>query len=418
MKRKDAMSNENAEVWITGIGLLSSLGEGVDAHWSALSGSKGAVAKPVLDEENYAPYPVHPLVEVDYATQIKKRGDLRQMEPWQRIGTYTAGLAIADAGLDGNLEILDTMDMIVAAGSGERDAAMDQKVLESTTGENANKGNSNDILKSELRPTLFLAQLSNLLAGNISIVHKVTGSSRTYMGEELAGLASIENAYNRISKGQSDVMLIGGANNAERKDSLLIFELGQNLWGDEFKSVWERAEQGGGLVQGSVGAFLVLESAEHARARGAKAYAKLSGISSDRCRRDEGQAKDNLDRQFDELSQNMEKGTLGVMSGASGTAQATSEELSFIEGLEGKGYKPATRAYGSMLGHSFEAQMPAGLALAALALSKGEYLEPLDGSGVEASADKAPEQIMVTSVGHWRGEGMALVTGIDSKEAK
>ena len=41
---------------------------------------------------------------------------------------------------------------------------------------------------SDLRPTLFLAQLSNLLAGNISIVHGVTGSSRTFMGEEAAGV--------------------------------------------------------------------------------------------------------------------------------------------------------------------------------------------------------------------------------------
>ncbi len=418
MKRNDAMSKENADVWITGIGLLSSLGEGADAHSTAISGKSGSTVTPKLDEQNYAPYPVHPLVEVDYASQIKKRGDLRQMEPWQRIGTYTAGLALADAGLAGDLEALDHMDMIVAAGSGERDAAMDQKVLEKTSGDNANKGHSNEILKSELRPTLFLAQLSNLLAGNISIVHKVTGSSRTYMGEELAGLASIENAYNRISSGQSDLMLIGGANNAERKDSLLIFELGQNLWGDEFKSIWERAEQGGGLVQGSVGAFLVLESADHAKARGAKPYAKLSGISSDRCRRDEGQAKDNLDSQFDELSKTMEQGNLGVLSGASGTSQATAEELAFLGGLEGKGFTPLTRAYGSMMGHSFEAQMPAGLALAALALSKGQYIEPLDSSGVEASTDKAPEQIMVTSVGHWRGEGLALLTSLDSKEAK
>ncbi len=406
------MSNDDRQVWITGIGLLSSLGEGVDAHWSAFTGKNS----PVIDEDSYAPYPVHPLVEVDFASQIKKRGDLRQMEPWQRIGTYSAGLAIEDAGLTGNLEMLDTMDMIVAAGSGERDTDMDQKVLESTTGENAGKGHSNEILKSELRPTLFLAQLSNLLAGNISIVHKVTGSSRTYMGEELAGLASLENAFNRISSGQSDLMLIGGANNAQRKDALLIFELGQNLWGDKFKSVWER--EGGGLVMGSVGAFLVLESAQHARARGAKAYAKLDDISSDRCRRDDGQAKDNLERQFDAMAKGMDKGPIGVLSGAAGSRQADVEERAFLDGLDGKGFTPATRAYGSLLGHSFEAQMPAGLALAALSLSKGAYPAPLDQSGVEAEVDNPPEQILVTSVGHWRGEGLALVSGVDSKEAK
>ena len=44
---------------------------------------------------------------------------------------------------------------------------------------------------NDLRPTLFLAQLSNLLAGNISIVHGVTGSSRTFMGEEAAGVDAV-----------------------------------------------------------------------------------------------------------------------------------------------------------------------------------------------------------------------------------
>ena len=39
---------------------------------------------------------------------------------------------------------------------------------------------------NDLRPTLFLAQLSNLLAGNIAIVHGVSGTSRTFMGEEAA----------------------------------------------------------------------------------------------------------------------------------------------------------------------------------------------------------------------------------------
>ena len=59
---------------------------------------------------------------------------------------------------------------------------------------------------SDLRPTLFLAQLSNLLAGNISIVHGVTGSSRTFMGEEAAGIDAVRIALSRIQAGQSDIM--------------------------------------------------------------------------------------------------------------------------------------------------------------------------------------------------------------------
>ncbi len=54
---------------------------------------------------------------------------------------------------------------------------------------------------NDLRPTLFLAQLSNLLAGNISIVHGVTGSSRTFMGEESAGVDAVRIALARIAAG-------------------------------------------------------------------------------------------------------------------------------------------------------------------------------------------------------------------------
>lgn len=52
------------DVVITGIGLVSSLGEGPDAHWQKLT---AAGTKPVLDAERFAPYTVHPLPEIDRA---------------------------------------------------------------------------------------------------------------------------------------------------------------------------------------------------------------------------------------------------------------------------------------------------------------------------------------------------------------
>ena len=51
------------------------------------------------------------------------------MEAWQRIGVYAAGLALTDAGIAKNAEILDKTDMIVAAGGGERDVAVDTAIL-------------------------------------------------------------------------------------------------------------------------------------------------------------------------------------------------------------------------------------------------------------------------------------------------
>ena len=135
----------------------------------------------------------------------------------------------------------------------------------------------NERLMSDLRPTLFLAQLSNLLAGNISIVHGVTGSSRTFMGEEAAGIDAVRIALSRVAAGQSEIALVGGAHNGERKDLVLLYDAGGHMLRGECAPVWER--KGGkneGMALGSLGAFLVLESPEHAKARGAKPLGKLS----------------------------------------------------------------------------------------------------------------------------------------------
>src|SRR5207248_1266104 len=160
------LKSNSAEVWITGIGLATSLGEGLEANWDALNSRRINV-----DEKGFAPYIVHPWAQVNLDTQIPKKGDQRQMEGWQRIGTYAAGLALENAGLKGQAELLARTDMIVAASGGERDIAVDNAVL-SNKAKSANPAVFlNERLMSDLRPTLFLAQLSNLLAGNISIVH-------------------------------------------------------------------------------------------------------------------------------------------------------------------------------------------------------------------------------------------------------
>ena len=173
---------EAREVWITGVGIVSCLGEGIEAHWEGLSKPSSA------DTTAFAPYVVHRAVPVDFDKQIPKKGDQRQMEAWQRYGVYAAGLALESAGMKGNADLLAHTDMIVAAGGGERDQNVDISVLAGLRTANDHGAYLNQRLMSDLRPTLFLAQLANLMAGNISIVHGVTGSSRTFMGEEQAGV--------------------------------------------------------------------------------------------------------------------------------------------------------------------------------------------------------------------------------------
>ena len=390
------------ETWITGIGIVSCLGEGVDAHWHGLT--EGQVK---VDAETYAPYLVHPLAPLDLDKQIPKKGDQRQMEAWQRIGTYAAGLALADAGVKGNAELLAHMDMIVAAGGGERDTAVDGTIL-TNRGKAADPGAYlNERLMSDLRPTLFLAQLSNLLAGNISIVHGVTGSSRTFMGEEAAGVNSVRVALARIAAGQSDLALVGGSHNGEREDLFLLYDAGGHMLRGSFKPVWERGPSGG-MVLGSLGAFLVLEARSHAEARNAKPLARLSAVESERSSRPPGAVSAALARMWQSLMPPPAAKGMAVISGATGAEPATGEERAWLSAVPDM----PVRATGSILGHGVEPQFAMNIALATIALGREKLFPPAAGSTVEQAYDGRLDRIAVTAVGHWRGEGIALVEAV------
>ena len=366
-------------VVITGIGLASSLGEGIDAHAQALA----ETTAPVVDTTSFAPYPVHPLKPLELDRQIPKKSDQRQMEPWQRLGVYAAGLALDGAGLKDDAEAKAMLQVIVAAGGGERDHAVDSAILTGLRGANQPGAFLNERLMGDLRPTLFLAQLSNLLAGNIGIVHGITGASRTFMGEEQAGVDAVRTAHARIAAGQAEVMLVGGSYNAERQDMLLLFELGGFLRKGDFAPVFER-QAAPGLITGSASAFLVLESAERAAARRATVHARLDAVVATRSKRQPGAVEAALRGLLAELGP-VAPGALAV-SAATGVAGVTDEEAAALATLS----QARRIATGDLLGHTVEAAFPVSIALAAAALSKGQAREAV-----------------VTGAGHWRGEGAA-----------
>jgi 3-oxoacyl-[acyl-carrier-protein] synthase II len=397
---------------ITGIGLVSALADGIEEHHRLLTAAERS--RPLVDAERFAPYTVHPLVEVDLSTQIPKRSDIRQMEDWQRYGTYAAGLALAHAGIAGNEAILSEAGLIVAAGGGERDPEVDATILEGLAGAKNPGAFINERLMNDLRPTLFLAQLSNLLAGNISIVHKVIGSSRTFMGEELCGAMALDIAARQIRGEQGDVFLVGGSYNAPRLDMLLFFSVGGYLWtGPTVPPVWQRGSQEGGIVCGSMGAFLVLEARAHAEARGARIHARLDEILAERGPRDDAEACMARARDLGaRLGATIGDAPAGLLSGASGARQALQMERAMIDRLAGERPLPV-RGCATLIGHGLEAQMPACVALAAIALGKRQFYAAFDDDGFEQPADAAPASIAVTGFGHWCGEAVAVLRADD-----
>jgi 3-oxoacyl-[acyl-carrier-protein] synthase II len=394
------MPGDPRDVLITGIGLVSCLGEGLDAHWNGL-----AAAKPVIDETSFSPYVVHPIAPINFDLQIPKKGDQRQMEPWQRIGCYAAGLALDDAGIKGNQEILNRVDMLVAAGGGERDTKVDGQILtDLKKAENPGKL-LNERLMSDLRPTLSLAQLANLLAGNISIVFNVVGSSRTFMGEEMAGVDALRIASTRIAAGQSEIGFVGGAYNAQRHDVLLQLAFGREALTSPYIPVWARGTERPGMAVGSLGAFLVIESRAHAEARGARAYAKLSHVAAERCRRHVDPLDVAIGKMLDSMKPRLKDGEAAVISSATGAIPATIAERAALEQFG----KVPVRATGSVVGHGVEASFPLNIGLAALAVSRGALWPALDPTGFELPFSGSLRQAVVTGISAWRGEGLALV---------
>ena len=397
------MAESTRDVWITGVGIVSCLGEGPDAHWQKLM-----EAQPCADTATFAPFIVNPLAPINFDLQIPKKGDQRQMENWQRIGTYAAGLALDSAGVKGNTDLLSHMDMIVAAGGGERDLIVDSNILSGIAHAANPAAFLNERLMSDLRPTLFLAQLSNLLAGNISIVHGVTGSSRTFMGEESAGIDAVRIAHSRIGARQSDIALVGGSYNGERPDLLMLYEFAGLALKNNLEPVWERRNGEGGFALASLGAFLVIEGRDHAEKRGAKPLGRLSAVVSDRANRKPGTVTETLSRLWDRIKDKINIGHAAILSGATGANPATAEERHFLELHSDL----AVRATGSYLGHGLEPQFPMNIALATAVLDHGSLFPPCDSTGLERPTSGDVTQVLVTGVGHWRGEGLALVERI------
>jgi len=399
------------EVWVTGTGLLSPLGQRPDEWWPKLSDPAALAA--AIDTESYAPFPVYPIGEYDIDSQIPRPGDQRTMGPLMHYGCYAAGLALEAAGVKGDEELLLRTHMVVASGGGERDWDLDHTILENLAEAEDRGVYLNEQLSNELRPTLFLAQLPNLFAGNISIVHGVAGSSRTFMGEEAAGVDSMRIAYEKILADQGDLFLVGAAFNAARPDIIHMVHAGGYALNQPVGDLWDRPKDG--VAFGSAGAFLVLEAREHAEARGATPVAKLSGVLSGLSDRSEGAAARLAEGQWATLSSRLRNGPLAVISGACGSGPITHEEQVFLESMAATGPELAVRGTGRAIGHSLESSFIANAVLAIGCLERRAVFPPLSPEApIEARVEAAEvDQVLVTGWGYLQGEGMALLEAID-----
>ena len=324
---------------------------------------------------------------LDLATQIPNRSDMRAQGPSQLLATYTAGLALDMAELKGDADMLARTDLMLATHFGERDVEIDGAVLEAMGADPSNGRLLNQQL-SNLRPSLFLAQLQNLFAANISIVFGVLGTSITFMGETMAGARAIDEACSRILSGRSDVVLAGGVFNGTRPDVLEVHDARPpGADGD--------AER---LTLGYGAGFVVLESARSAAARGAgvgvemeeMVYTRFDGVS-----RPEPGDRDGAGPQW-------------VYTDAAGSRAHVERTR---RGLAELFPQARLRNLAGITGSLAEASFPFVAAVAADCIRRGWTL-PAGGHGdtPEPTAGAAPHSILLCATGPGPDAALALVT--------
>lgn len=259
------MGNSN-RVFVTGVGTVNSAANSREQFWGLVHEKNPRLAN--VDLKSFYPFFAKSFPEYDLLPYLKKKSELRSLGEGQQLTCFAAGKALDDAKLSGNKELLEKTAIIVACSVGERCDEVDQSILDACSTNKNSEFNYNNIL-SELRPSLFLMQLPNLYAANISIIHGVKGSSLTFMGEESAGVDAIEVGIGKIKSGQEDIVLVGGSFNANQKYLYTYYGAANRL-----ANTYD-AENEDKMILGSSASFLVLESEKHAKSRGANLLAEI-----------------------------------------------------------------------------------------------------------------------------------------------
>ncbi len=264
-------------VVVTGLGIVSPLASGVDATWSRL-----------LDGECGA-NPITTFKADDLACQIAMnvpRGDGTNgtfnpdewMEPKEQrkvddfiiFAMAAAGQALADAGWEPKTE-QDQVEtgVMIGAGIGGLGGIYEQSVTLFEKG------------PRRVSPFFITGRIINLASGYVSIKHQLKGPNHACVTACSTGTHAIGDAARLIALGDAEVMVAGGAESAINRIGIAGFcackALATNFNDAPMKSSRPFDRDRDGFVMGEGGGALVLESLDHAKARGAKIYAEVVG---------------------------------------------------------------------------------------------------------------------------------------------
>ena len=249
------------------MGAITPIGNSVEEFWNGIKeGKTGFGPITYFDTADYRCKLAAEVKDFDPAQYMDKKS-ARRMEQFCQFAVAAAGQAISDAGLTMEQEDPYMVGCSVGSGIGSLQA------MEREYDRLKEKG------PGRVCPILEPLMISNMATGNVSIAYGLKGKSLNVVTACATGTHSIGEAYRTIQYGDADVMIAGGTESSITPIGIAGFSA---LTALSFSEDPERAsipfdKERNGFVMGEGSAIVVLEELEHAKRRGAKIYAELTG---------------------------------------------------------------------------------------------------------------------------------------------
>lgn len=259
-------------VVVTGVGMVTPLGNDAPSTWRALIEGRSGIG--LLNRFDASPFsgPVIGGEVKDFQPErLIKLKELRNMDLYSQFGAFAAMEALSDAGLDGSRPLGETAGVVFGAGSGGYNVLEEQSEIFRSKG------------PRKVSPHFLTNILPDAVSGYIAMLTGAMGPNMAVISACATGAASIGEASEIIRRGDAEVMIAGGAEAPLTQILYAAFTALRALAspGDEPASACKPFDRrrDGFVVSEGAGA-VILESLEHARARGAEPYAELVGYGS------------------------------------------------------------------------------------------------------------------------------------------
>lgn len=254
-------------VVVTGMGAITPIGLSVSEFWQSVKEKKTGFAE--ITHFDAAGYKAHIAAEVkgfDGKNYMDAK-TAKRMEPFSQFAVAAAKEALLDAGLDLSKEDPYMAGCAIGSGIGSMQALEREhsKLLEKGPG--------------RVNPLFVPMMISNMAAGNVSILFGLKGKSINVVTACATGTNTIGEAFRCIQYGDADIMVAGGTESCISPLGIAGFTAltALSCESDVAKCSIPFDKNRSGFVMGEGAAVVVLEELEHARARGAKIYAEVAG---------------------------------------------------------------------------------------------------------------------------------------------